>query len=107
MRLASWIVAMVTTMKVPPTQIAETTSALRLMAIAGAATPTAMTTSPAAAIDRGVAERKSVVTPTVETVAATPNRGQAHPNTIGSWTSERAAVGMKVAGMMYPKPKAP
>ena len=38
---------------------------------------------------------------------AAPKIGHAQPKTAGSWTTSRASIGRKVAGIMYPKPQAP
>ena len=105
--LASCTPAIVMTMKVPPTQTAEMARLRRLACTNGAATPAAMTRRLTAAVLRGGEERKIVVTKTVDTAAATPNNGQAQPNTSGSLNRLRAAAGMKVAGRMYPNPNAP
>src|SRR6185369_10428138 len=99
--------AIVITMNVPPTLTAETTSADRLLWIAGTRTPIAITTRLHPATFQGAAVRKTVETVIVEIVAASPNKGQVQPNTAGSLMRLRATAGMNVAGMMYPNPKAP
>ena len=92
--------AMVITMKVPPTQIAETMIEKRLVCTAGSATPTAITNWPYAHARRGCRFPVIEEIRTVELAAATPNNGQIQPNTVGSLIIERAAAGRKVAGMM-------
>jgi hypothetical protein len=92
--------AIVITMNVPPTHIAETMVDKRVVRTAGSATPNAITNWLYAHARRGCRFPSIEEVSTVELAAAVPNNGQIQPNTVGSLIIERAAAGRKVAGMM-------
>ena len=92
--------AWVMTMKVPPTSSAATITAARSCRSAATAMPSAIAACAPRQIRISPCRRASLGTIRQDSAAASPNRGQAQPNTAGSGMTSLAMAGRKVAGMM-------
>ena len=97
---ASCIPAMVITMNVPPTNRAAIMIPDRPCTTEGSIRPSAIARLPAIQVPRCVMNRPTRAAKSVETTAAAPKTGHAHPKRRGSGTTSLAMTGKKVAGMM-------
>jgi len=98
---------MVATMKVLPTRNAAHMTARIPGQMTGRMTPAAIVTWLKAHRRRLPTNLEHPAAAKVAATDAVPKIGHAQPKTAGSWTTSRANIGRKVAGIMYPKPQAP
>src|SRR5260221_403402 len=99
-RRASFIPAIVTTMKGPPTSSAEAMMPARPGTPRGIVTPSAITPCPPVHTARSGRLPRKAAAARVLAAAAAPKRGHDHPYTAGSGNASRAIAARNVAGMM-------